>query len=197
MPAIELAELAHLEAKARLEVGRQVQAGGRVRDVWRDYFHIILGGVHLPAAIQPAIIDSLWEAHQRFGLWTVAVDGAAQTVAELRRRGMDLGVVSNAEGRVAEDLDAAGYKGMFSTVVDSHVVGVEKPDPRIFEIAIERLDANPESTIYAGDVPAVDVEGAKAAGITPVLVDTHELYPSVDARRIRSIRELPGLLDGA
>ena len=197
MPAIDETELSRLEARARQEVQRQVQAGGRMRDAWRDYFHIILGGVHVPVAEQPGIIDSLWEAHRRFGLWTVAIDGAPQAVTELRRRGFELGVVSNAEGRVAEDLDSAGYKGLFTTVVDSQVVGVEKPDPRIFEIAMERLGANAETTIYLGDVPAVDVEGAKSAGITPVLVDAHEIYTSIDVRRINSIRELPGLLDGA
>lgn len=193
-PAIDEAQLGRLEARARQEVQRQVQAGGRMRDAWRDYFHIILGGVHVPVAEQAGIIDSLWEAHRRFGLWTVAIEGAPQAVAELRRRGLELGVVSNAEGRVAMDLDSAGFEGMFTTVVDSHVVGVEKPDPRIFEIALERLGAEPETTIYLGDVPAVDVEGAKSARITPVLVDLHGLYPSVDVRRIDSIRELPALL---
>ena len=197
MPAIDETELSRLEARARQEVQRQVQAGGRMRDAWRDYFHIILGGVHGPVAEQSGIIDSLWEAHRRFGLWTVAIDGAPQDVTELRRRGLELGVVSNAEGRVAQDLDSAGFKGLFTTVVDSQVVGVEKPDPRIFEIALERLGANAETTIYLGDVPAVDVEGATSAGITPVLVDTYGLYPSIDVRRIDSIRELPGLLDGA
>jgi len=195
--AIDETELGRLEAKARQEVQRQVQAGGRMRDAWRDYFHIILGGVHVPVAEQASIIDSLWEAHRRFGLWTVAIEGAPEAVAELRRRGLELGVVSNAEGRVAQDLDSAGYEGMFTTVVDSHVVGVEKPDPRIFEIALERLGAKAETTIYLGDVPAVDVDGAKSAGITPVLVDLHGLYPSVDVRRIDSICELPALLDGS
>jgi HAD superfamily hydrolase (TIGR01549 family) len=196
-PAVDETELGRLEALARQEVQRQVQAGGRMRDGWRDYFHIILGGVHVPVAEHAKIIDSLWEAHRRFGLWTVAIEGAPQAVTELRRRGFELGVVSNAEGRVAEDLDSAGYEGLFTTVVDSHVVGVEKPDPRIFRIAMERLGAKSETTIYLGDLPAVDVEGAKAAGITPVLVDLHGLYPSVDVRRIVSIRELPALLDGA
>jgi len=195
--AIDETELGRLEAKARQEVQRQVQAGGRMRDAWRDYFHIILGGVHVPVAEQASIIDSLWEAHRRFGLWTVAIEGAPEAVAELRRRGLELGVVSNAEGRVAQDLDSAGYEGMFTTVVDSHVVGVEKPDPRIFEIALERLGAKAETTIYLGDVPAIDVDGANSAGITPVLVDLHGLYPSVDVRRIDSIRELPALLAGS
>ena len=98
--------------------------------------------------------------------------------------------MSNAEGRVAHDLEAAGYGGLFDTVVDSHLVGHEKPDPKIFAIALERLGAAPEHTVYLGDVPAIDVVGAKAAGITPVLLDRHDLYKDTDAPRIREIAEL-------
>jgi putative hydrolase of the HAD superfamily len=194
--AVDEQQLARLEAMARLEIHRQVSKGGRVSEAWRDYFHIILNEVGLPANTRGAIIDALWEAHQRVGLWTVPIDGAPQTVAELKRRGYRLGVVSNAEGRVEQDLEAAGYRGLLETVVDSHVVGVEKPDPEIFGIALRRLDARPESTIFIGDVPAVDVEGARAAGVTPILVDRHELYPQTDVLRLGSIRELPAILDG-
>jgi putative hydrolase of the HAD superfamily len=194
--AVDEQQLARLEAMARLEIHRQVSKGGRVSEAWRDYFHIILNEVGLPANTRGAIIDALWEAHQRVGLWTVPIDGAPQTVAELKRRGYRLGVVSNAEGRVEQDLEAAGYRGLLETVVDSHVVGFEKPDPEIFGIALRRLDARPESTIFIGDVPAVDVEGARAAGVTPILVDRHELYPQTDVLRLGSIRELPAILDG-
>src|SRR6185369_3755546 len=101
----------------------------------------------------------------RVGLWTVAVEGALETVRDLKRRGYRLGVVSNAEGRVERDLIGAGYDGFFETVIDSSVVGVEKPDPAIFRLALERLGASPDGTVFLGDVPAVDVEGARAAGI--------------------------------
>jgi putative hydrolase of the HAD superfamily len=194
LPPIRLAELGRLEAFARREIHRQVAAGGRVSDAWRDYFHLILGHADVPVAEQAPMIDALWEAHQRFGLWTVPIDGAPDIVAGLKQRGLRLGVVSNAEGRVERDLDGAGYRGLFDTVVDSHVVGVEKPDPEIFRIAMSRLSADPATTIHVGDVPAVDVEGARAAGVVPVLLDRHDLYPDAVARRIRSLRELPELL---
>ena len=90
-------QLARLEAMARLEIHRQVSKGGRVSDAWRDYFHIILNQVGLPSDSRGAIIDALWEAHQRVGLWTIPIDGGPRTVAELKRRGYRLGVVSNAE----------------------------------------------------------------------------------------------------
>ena len=187
-------DLSRHEAVARVDVHKAVTSGGRVSDMWRDYFHFILGHVGVPVDNQPEIIDSLWEAHQRFGLWTVAIADAVETVDELKKAGYRIGVVSNAEGRVAEDLDGAGYRGMFETVVDSHRVGVEKPDPKIFRIALERMGVGPENAIYVGDVPAVDVAGARAAELTPLLLDRHELYADHDVKRLGAIGDLRELL---
>jgi putative hydrolase of the HAD superfamily len=128
------------------------------------------------------------------GLWTVAIDGAVDTVRALKEAGYRLGVVSNAEGRVEQDLNGAGFRGLFDTVVDSHLVGVEKPDPRIFQIALERMKVEAASAVFLGDVPAVDVAGASAAGLTPFLLDRHGLYADHGPRRVTSIRELPALL---
>lgn len=189
------AGLSLAEARARTEIERRVRNGGRVGEAWRDYFRIILGDAGVAPERHDGIIDVLWEAHQRVGLWTVPIQGGPETVRELRRRGYRVGVVSNAEGRVERDLDGAGYDGLFETVVDSHVVGVEKPDPRIFGIALERMQAEPGQAVYLGDVPSVDVAGARASGIRPILLDRHDLYPATEAPRLRSIRELPDWLD--
>jgi len=156
----------------------------------------LLHEVGLPGKEQEAIIDSLWEAHQKVGLWAMAIDDSLRVVDALRETGYRLAVVSNAEGQVARDLDNAGYHGRFETVVDSALVGVEKPDPRIFEIALGRLKLEPDQVIYVGDVPAIDVAGARAAGIAAVLVDPHEMYAGEDVPRIRRLAELPGLLAG-
>ena len=186
--------LSRYEAAARSEIHRIVADGARVGELWRDYFHFILGHVGVPVDDQPEIIDSLWEAHQKFGLWTVAIDGSVETVEVLKRAGYRIGVVSNAEGRVADDLDNAGFKGLFETVVDSHRVGVAKPDPQIFRIAMERMGVGPNTAIYVGDVPSVDVIGARAAGLTPLLLDRHDLYADHDVDRLRAIEELQPLL---
>jgi putative hydrolase of the HAD superfamily len=188
------AALAAAEARARVQVERMVRLGGRVGEAWRDHFRWMLAGVHVPVAVHEAIIDALWEAHQRVGLWTAAVEGAVTVVRSLRERGLSLGVVSNAEGQVARDLDRAGYEGLFDVVVDSFHAGVEKPDPRIFHVALERLGARPEEAVYIGDLPAVDVAGARAAGIAPLLLDRYGLYPETDAPRLSRITELPAAL---
>lgn len=187
-------DLARAEAMARREINRTVLAGAKISESWRDYFRILLDLVEVPADSFEPIIDSLWSAHQRVGLWTsVAVDSLEAT-ALLKQMGFRLGVVSNAEGQVERDLVSAGFEERFETVIDSHVVGVEKPDPAIFEIALERMKLDRERTIFVGDLPAVDVVGARAAGIGAVLLDRHDLYRDIDVPRIRSLTELPALL---
>lgn len=187
-------ELLRAEASARGEIHRHVEDGGLASDAWRDYFHMVLGSVGVPAADHEAMIDSLWEANRRAGLWTVPAEGGTETVRELKRQGYRLGVVSNAEGRVAQQLDAAGYEGLFDEVVDSALVGVEKPDAEIFLIALHRLEASAESTVFIGDVPGVDVAGAQAAQLTPILLDPFDLFAEWQVTRLRTIGELPGCL---
>jgi putative hydrolase of the HAD superfamily len=190
----DVAALSLAESVARTTIDRRVREGGRTSDAWRDYFRILLTRVGVPPDWTDDIIDTLAEAHERVGLWTVAIEGAVDAVGALRKAGYRLGVVSNAEGRVERDLAGAGFAGMFGTVVDSHLVGVEKPDPRIFQIALERLGASAETTIFLGDVPAVDVAGARAAGLTPVLLDRHDLYADAGSARVTSIREFPAFV---
>jgi putative hydrolase of the HAD superfamily len=78
----------------------------------------------------------------------------------------------------------------FDLVFDSHQEGVEKPDPRYFQIALDRSGAEAAGTIHVGDLYHVDVVGARAAGITPVLFDVADLYPDADCRRVRSLTQL-------
>jgi putative hydrolase of the HAD superfamily len=192
--AVPRTALSEAESHARREINETVRGGGNVRDAWRDYFHVLLARVGVPGRRHETIIDSLWEAHQRVGLWTVACDGAVEVVGQLKARGLRLGVVSNAEGQVEQHLEAAGFGGLFETVVDSHLVGVAKPDPAIFRIALERMALAPERTLFVGDLPAVDVAGARAAGLAAVLLDRHGLYPDVNAPRIARLADLAGLL---
>lgn len=195
--AVEIEELSLAEARARTLIDARVRGGGSSAEAWRDYFCVLLTEVGVAPERTDGIIDVLWEAHLRVGLWTVPIAGAVDTVRTLKRAGYRIGVVSNAEGRVEQDLAGAGFGDLLEAVIDSHVVGVAKPDPRIFELALARLEVPAETAVYLGDVPAVDVVGARAAGVSPILLDRHGLYPSADAPRLKAIEELPGYLAGA
>jgi putative hydrolase of the HAD superfamily len=69
-------------------------------------------------------------------------------------------------------------------VIDSRIVRVEKPDPQIFQIALERSGANPANTLYAGDMYDFDVVGARAAGLHAVLLDPYADWGNVDCERV-------------
>jgi putative hydrolase of the HAD superfamily len=126
---------------------------------------------HLDGAvplIQQLIVSAPW----------VPVDGAVDLLWRLARAGYQLAVVSNAFGTVQrqlEELKVCSLTGQgmprVGTVIDSHVVGVEKPDPRIFHLALEALGVDPSRSIYIGDTVKFDVLGAQGAGLHPVHFD--------------------------
>jgi putative hydrolase of the HAD superfamily len=127
---------------------------------------------HLDAAA--ALIDDVMTS-----AW-VAVDGAADTLRALAVAGYKLAVVSNAWGTIAQWLEqhkVCSVTGdelpLVGAVIDSHLVGIEKPDPRIFQLALDALDVVPHRSLYVGDTVRFDVKGALAAGLQPVHVDPY------------------------
>ena len=108
--------------------------------------------------------------HQRANLWSGAAPGARETLGTLRERGYRLGVVSNADGRVRRLLEEAGLATHLEVILDSAHLGVEKPDPRIFLAAAEEMSLPPSSCAYVGDVYEIDILGARAAGLRPILI---------------------------
>jgi putative hydrolase of the HAD superfamily len=187
-------ELDEAEALARAWADAGVRAQLSMRELWDGYFGRILERVGLPECHLGECLDELWRMHHDKGLWRRPIPGAREVLERLHAAGKRLAVVSNAEGQVEQDLDEAGLGDLLETVVDSQVVGIAKPDPRIFGIALERLGASADDAVYVGDVPAYDVEGALAAGMPAILIDPHAIHDGVEATRIRGLHELPGLV---
>lgn len=124
-------------------------------------------------------------------------DDALPTLRRLRADGLRLGIVSNWEAWLPQLLERVGLAPLLDHVVVSGVCGVEKPDPRIFSLALREAGLRPEEVLYVGDDPAHDIGPALLAGITPVLLDRSRRYaPRSAHRRITSLRELPSLLGG-
>lgn len=124
-----------------------------------------------PESSLPAVRESLYRLHRERHLWSAVEASTHAGLARLRELGLKLAVVSNSDGRAEEGLRAAGLHDYFDLVLDSAHVGVEKPDPRIFRIALERLGVPAEAALYVGDLYEVDVVGARAAGLDVVLID--------------------------
>jgi putative hydrolase of the HAD superfamily len=160
-----------------------------------SYFDAALAALGVAPGTRPAVIAALGAEHRRRCLWRVIERDTAAVLETLRRRGFLLGVVSNADGRIEADLLEAGLGTYLATVVDSHVVGIEKPDPAVFRLALARLGMAPEASLYVGDLYSIDVLGARRAGLEAVLLDPLGRYPgAVDCERIAGLRELLDLL---
>jgi putative hydrolase of the HAD superfamily len=167
----------------------------RLPDGRPSYFATMLAALGIPeAAVLPAL--AALEADNRAkSLWRVVEPGTADILAELRRRGLTLAVISNSDGRIEADLVAAGLATHFAFVLDSSVVGIEKPDVRIFELALARLQLPPTDAAYVGDVYAIDVLGARRAGIEAILMDPLARYDAPDdCPRISKLVDLLALL---
>jgi putative hydrolase of the HAD superfamily len=157
----------------------------------RTWFVALLTRLGLPADRLPAMGEAIRRRHEEGRLWVRPVDGTRDMLEGLRSDGLRLAVVSNADGRVASYLEAAGLADCFELILDSGVVGIEKPDPRIFALACEHLGLAPGDTVYVGDTYEVDVVGARAAGIEAILVSDQ---PREDVACIPSILALPAAL---
>jgi putative hydrolase of the HAD superfamily len=193
VPAAALAS-AEPHAKKRLDTGATIQATNDQQRGW-TYFNLVLAaaGIALSDSTAAALAE-LHAYHQELNLWESVPDEVLPALAALRERGFQLVVLSNANGTLHRAFDRLGLTGAFDVIFDSYREGVEKPDPRFFQIALDRAVARAETTIHVGDLYHVDVAGARAAGITPVLLDAAGLYPECDCLRVSSLSELVGTL---
>jgi len=166
------------------------QAGGE-HARWLVYARALVDALGCTAEQEAALRAAVRTRHEAARLWSHTLGGTAEALAELRAAGYTLGVVSNADGRVETFLANAGLLASLDFVIDSARVGFDKPDPRIFAVACARAGVHPAEALHVGDVYEVDVLGARAAGVTPVLFDPDDLRPDADCLRIRSISELP------
>lgn len=173
------------------------------REVWLDYIEAYLDVAGVPGDRRH---DGRAAFSRVFGhfCWRFPVVETVTAMERLAAVGARLGVVSNATGQVEALIAGLGLCQVgpgggvpVEVVVDSGVVGVEKPDPAVFAPALEVMAARgitPERTAYVGDSLRYDVAGARAAGLVPLLLDPYDLYQGLDlgpdAHRIASVHDL-------
>ena len=188
----DLLAAAEPPAKRRLDTGETIRATNDQQRGW-TYFNLVLAeaGIPLSAATDAALRD-LHDYHQQFNLWETVPDGVRPALAALRAKGFRLVVLSNANGTLRSMFTRLDLASAVDVLFDSCEEGVEKPDPRFFQLALPRVGATADTTVHVGDLFHVDVVGARAAGIRPVLLDVADLYPDADCLRVSS---LPALVD--
>src|SRR5262245_44832785 len=177
-------------AKRRLDAARVVGGTNDASRGWL-YFDLILEEARVEASSATgAALTELHDYHSRENLWEYVPPEVPHVLAALRERGLQLVVVSNANGRLRDVLRRLAIDRYFHVILDSFEEGVEKPDPRLFRIALEKSGAEASTTIHVGDLYEIDVVGARSAGIRGVLLDEGGLYEDADCPRVRSLEDL-------
>jgi putative hydrolase of the HAD superfamily len=130
-------------------------------------------------------------------LWRWPVAESIEALKRLNDVGVPIAVVSNAEGQIEATLARTGVcqvgpgpGARVEVVIDSHVVGVAKPNPAIFEFALEVLGLEPLRVLYVGDSVSKDVVGARNAGLHPLHLDPYGDHPDARHDRIRSLNDV-------
>jgi putative hydrolase of the HAD superfamily len=184
------AHYAGMAAKSRAEDGEADWSS------YNDAYVAAVGVPHAEAAEAAMVLDRTRSAY----LWRHPIADSVAALAALVERDVPVGVVSNASGQIEDVLRRSGVchvgEGPHTTVrviVDSHVVGVAKPDPSIFDPALEHFEGIDRRRIaYVGDSVTMDVGGARAAGLHPILLDPFADHEGADFDRISSLMDLLG-----
>ncbi len=121
-------------------------------------------------------------------------DDVVPTLTRLTEAGYRLGVISNFDGWLEKMLIEMEIHHTFDVSVISGIEGIEKPDPAIYRLAVERAGVDADTSVHVGDSPAMDIEPALAAGLKTVLIDRVGRYANSSGTRITSLKELPDVV---
>jgi HAD superfamily hydrolase (TIGR01509 family) len=131
----------------------------------------------LQSAVDRTLATALAAGHAAVPVWNQVLPGVPEGLAALRARGLRLVAVSNSDGSAEAVLVATGLRDWFEAVIDSHIVGFSKPDPRLFDAARAVLGVQARNVAHVGDQYEADILGAHAAGIGAILIDACGFWP--------------------
>jgi HAD superfamily hydrolase (TIGR01509 family) len=187
-----LADLVRIEGEAK----RALEDGGGVRvrwaldglpgaPSWGRMIGTMIARAGVPEARVPELLETFWKDHVRKNLWWLVPEGLGPALEAVRAAGVPVVIVSNSEGMLDvlfAELDIARH---FDLVVDSGKIGIEKPDARIWQIALAAYPTDPGKVLHLGDTHATDIIGAQALGFRTGLIDPYAHYAGRHASALR------------
>lgn len=195
--AVDAIEEAELRARVRLDadLARGVSTEGRAAQ--DSYLVYLLEGLGISDREEIEAAAAFRRSYNApAGLFCVADRHALPAIRRVKAAGLVAGVVSNSNGWVRTLLDGAGLGAELDFVIDSALVGVEKPDPKIFRLGVERAGVDAREAVYIGDLYSVDVLGSRAAGLGAILLDPRGFWGPRDCDTARDLVEATGLILG-
>ena len=188
-PAEEM--LQQIERDTKHEFDRLMETHAAVdHGFWHIFYTRLLKNLGI---IDDSLLADLVARTRMSANWCDIRPGTRDALLSLRQRHL-LGVISNADGKIADVLARCGIADCFETITDSGIVGKEKPHPAIFEAALKSLGAKANESLYVGDVYSIDYLGATGVGMQAVLLDVSGAYRSHGAPSVQSLDELELLL---
>jgi putative hydrolase of the HAD superfamily len=201
-PAVEILDRAHYAGARAFPYTDDASANWATS--WRAYLDGYMTECGTPDEMRDDVHEHLDSEFADAALWMRELPGSRAGMRELAGTGVRVGIISNADGVIGQRLAEAeilqvgpGVGVPVECVIDSGAVGVMKPDPRIFHLALDAMGISASDTWYVGDMPGIDVIGARAAGLHPVLMDPYEFHLDADYSRVGSLSELAAIVGGA
>lgn len=195
-PAIDRA---HYEAARVFPM--DLQGDEDLRAHWDRYLRVYARSLLVPDDRISEVVEHLRNEYVSGGLWNQTIEGSPEGLQALVDTDTPIGVVSNSNGTIEARLRSMGILQVgpgagidVRCVVDSGAVGVEKPDPRIFDYALAELGMKPDGIWYVGDTPAFDVTGAHRAGLRPILMDPFEINGDFGVPCVRSLSAVASMI---
>ena len=170
----------------------QVEESYRVLDSM-VFDHLFPGRPEEESAHAASLMGSMWDETQRSVPLELYPD-AEPTLRRLKEEGYKLALVSNAPSGTSKTIESLGLSRYISVIVVSGVVGVSKPNPEIFRIALRKVAARPSEALHVGDLYEADVAGARNAGLEGLLIDREGNYGATDCPKIAALGEVFDLL---
>ncbi|HEY3997759.1 MAG TPA: HAD-IA family hydrolase [Candidatus Xenobia bacterium] len=172
------------------------RSSGQVeREWWADYLRAYarMAGAGDDPAVPPALLGAFRQSPR----WATVIGPSVQALHALLATGVKVAIVSNSDGTVEDRLKldgtcqvGPGPCAAVHCILDSKVVGISKPDPAIFHLALAKLQAAAARVMHVGDSVRADVVGARAAGIRPLHLDPYGFCPDTDHDHLRGLTDL-------
>lgn len=186
-----LDQLRAIERTTKKKFDDGVTKGGVDLGFWRMFFADLLATLGIEDAL---LADTMTVSIRLSGNWDQVRPGTREALQRIGKH-HEIGVISNADGKIKDVLSLCGIADCFLTITDSGLVGHEKPHPAIFAAALREIGAHPEDALYVGDVYSVDYMGATNAGMQAILFDVSGAYRESGLPRVESLDELQAQLE--
>lgn len=166
----------------------------RAAALWTDMYEVLFSALGFDDSTAGDLAHDIYQAFGSATRWE-PYDDVRPGFEELKARGIAIGLISNWDTRLGDIFKELGLTEFLDCVVSSAAVGVHKPDPRIFEVALKRLGATAADAVHCGDHYFSDVIGARTVGITPVLMNRWQVELPADCVVVTSVEELVVAID--